>query len=110
MNKRSMNNQYSVGNDREIPDSAFISGSYLDGIYTQFNSAVASGNWTSIQETFKMELPQSEWEFGAIDSATVSGLNESAIFTDQYDKATSDTIIAQFPDFTTSGRGDYVEK
>ena len=110
MYKLPSKSQYHIGNDKRIPDSAFVASSYVDGIYTQFDPENAPHGWLDVQETFKLNLPQSGWKFAEEDpkSVTASGLVTSAIFTDGYDKATSDIVHKQFPEIEVSGRSDYV--
>lgn len=110
MYKLPSKSQYHIGNDHAIPDSAFVASSYIDGIYTQFDPTNAPKGWMSVQDTFKMDLPQSDWAFAAEDprESAASGLVNSALFTNGYDKATSDLVTKQFPKIETSGRSDYV--
>ena len=108
MYKLPSKSQYHIGNDKRIPDSAFVASSYVDGIYTKFADGV--NGWADVQETFKLDLPQSGWSFAADDpkAALASGLVTSALYTSGYDKATSDIVHVQFPQIETSGRSDYV--
>ena len=110
MYKLPSKSQYHIGNDHAIPDSAFVASSYIDGIYTQFDPAKAPNGWMDVQDTFKMDLPQSGWGFAEGDprESAASGLVNSALFSDGYDKATSDLVTKQFPKIETSGRSDYV--
>lgn len=102
--------QYHIGNDKQVPDSAFVASSYLDGIYTQFDPANAPKGWMSVQDTFKMNLPQEDWTFAPDDpkAQAASGLVTSALYTSGYDKATTGIVTTQFPQIETSGRSDYV--
>ena len=110
MYKLPSKSQYHIGNDKRIPDSAFVASSYVDGIYTQFDDTNAPHGWLDVQETFKLDLPQSGWSFAEGDpkAALASGMVTSALFTSGYDKATSDIVHKQFPKIETSGRSDYV--
>jgi len=110
MYKLPSKSQYHIGNDHAIPDSAFVASSYIDGIYTQFDPKNAPHGWLDVQDTFKLNLPQSGWGFPEGDprESAASGLVNSALFTDGYDKATSDIVHKQFPEIETSGRSDYV--
>jgi hypothetical protein len=110
MYKLPSKSQYHIGNDKRIPDSAFVASSYVDGIYTQFDPESAPKGWMDVQETFKLNLPQSGWSFAEGDpkAALASGMVTSALYTSGYDKATSDIVTEQFPEIETSGRSDYV--
>lgn len=100
--------QYHIGNDKRVPDSAFNPSSYLDGIYTKFDPENAPNGFASIQETFKMNLPQSEW---GEPRGKGSELVSSALFTSGYDTAQSVIVDQGFdPDLPTGGRSEYVEK
>ena len=108
MYKLPSKSQYHIGNDKQIPDSAFVASSYVDGIYTKFAEGV--NGWADVQDTFKMDLPQSGWKLPAgtaIESAA-SGMATSALFTSGYDKATTGIVHQQFPKIETSGRSPYV--
>ena len=110
MYKLPSKSQYHIGNDKRIPDSAFVASSYVDGIYTQFDPANAPKGWLDVQDTFKMDLPQSGWKLPAgtaIESAA-SGMVTSALFTSGYDKATTGIVDDLFPKIETSGRSPYV--
>ncbi len=109
MYKLPSKSQYHVGNDKAIPDSAFVASSWCDGIYTKFDKDNAPNGWADIQDTFKMNLPQSQWQL-ADERAAASGMATSALFTDGYDTATTGPVLEQFPDLFTSGRSEYVEK
>jgi hypothetical protein len=108
MYKLPSKSQYHIGNDKRIPDSAFVASSYVDGIYTQFDPDNAPNGWMDVQETFKLDLPQSGWKIPEALESVASGLVTSALFTSGYDKATSDIVKKQFPEIETSGRSDYV--
>ena len=101
--------QYHIGNDKAIPDSAFVADSYLDGIYTKFDPENAPSGWLSVQDTFKLDLPQSTWQLSE-EQSYASGMVTSAIFTSGYDHATTGPVLEQFPDIVEDGRGEYVEK
>lgn len=110
MYKLPSKSQYHIGNDHAIPDSAFVASSYIDGIYTKFDPANAPHGWLDVQDTFKLNLPQSTWAGNENDPrySASRGMVTSAIFTSGYDKATSDIVHNQFPSIETDGRSTYV--
>ncbi len=107
MYKLPSKSQYHVGNDKAIPDSAFVASSWCDGIYTQFDADNAPNGWADVQDTFKMNLPQDKWQLED-ERAAASGFATSALFTDGYGTATTGKVLDQFPELFTSGRSDYV--
>lgn len=111
MYKLPSKSQYHIGNDHAIPDSAFVASSYIDGIYTQFDPTNAPHGWLDVQDTFKLNLPQSAWVGNPDDPrySASSGMVTSALYTSGYDKATSDIVHKQFPSIETSGRSEYVD-
>lgn len=109
MYKLPSKSQYHIGNDRPIPDSAFNASSWVDGIYTEFDKTNAPNGWADIQQTFKMELPQSGWsDTTRYGDADVSGLVNSAIFSKDYNAATSEVVSEAF-NLPESGRSTYVD-
>ena len=110
MYKLPSKSQYHIGNDHAIPDSAFVASSYIDGIYTKFDPVNAPHGWLDVQDTFKLNLPQSAWAGDEKDPrySASKGMITSALYTSGYDKATSDIVHKQFPKIETSGRSDYV--
>lgn len=105
-------NQYGRGNDREIPESAWVASSYIDGIHTQFASTHAAG-WPTIQDTFKLNQRANAWYDGLLEGVTeeaASGFNGSAVFLSAYN--TNKTMIATeaWPKYEESGRGEYVNE
>lgn len=110
MYKLPSKSQYHIGNDHAIPDSAFVASSYIDGIYTQFDPTNAPHGWLDVQDTFKLNLPQSAWVGNPDDPrySASSGMVTSALYTSGYDKATTGIVHDQFPKIETSGRSDYV--
>jgi hypothetical protein len=105
MYKLPSKSQYQIGNDKQVPDSAFNASSYIDGIYTEFDKTNAPNGWADVQETFKMNLPQNKWEGtkGASSAFVTSGL-----FTDGYDTAKSEKVSEAF-NLPESGRSTYVD-
>lgn len=110
MYKLPSKSQYHIGNDHAIPDSAFVASSYIDGIYTQFDPDNAPHGWLDVQDTFKLNLPQSAWVGNPDDPrySASSGMVTSALYTSGYDKATTGIVHQQFPKIETSGRSEYV--
>lgn len=106
MYKLPSKSQYHIGNDKQVPDSAFNASSYLDGIYTEFDSKAAPNGWADVQETFKMNLPQSGW--GEPNKGASSAFVSSALFTGDYDTAKSERVSKAF-DLPESGRSTYVD-
>lgn len=104
---RANKSQFTVGNDRPIPESAYKAGSYMDGIYQEFDPEVAPNGWASIQDTFKMALPQDKWTT-EMDASTISGFRAGAIFADEYNTAKSVQVDEAF-DLPASGRSTYVD-
>ena len=105
MYKLPSKSQYHIGNDKQVPDSAFNASSYLDGIYTEFDPKAAPNGWADIQETFKMNLPQDEWKG---TKGASSAFVTSALFTSGYDTARSEIVSKAF-DLPESGRSTYVD-
>ena len=105
MYKLPSKSQYHIGNDKQVPDSAFNANSYLDGIYTEFDPKAAPNGWADIQETFKMNLPQDEWKG---TKGASSAFVTSALFTSGYDTARSEIVSKAF-DLPESGRSTYVD-
>lgn len=106
--KLSNKNQYTLGNDRPIPESAYVASSYMDGIYQQFDEEGAPNGWASIQDTFKMVLPQSAWEIDDKIAEVASGFIDGAIFADDYNMAKSVQVDEAF-NLPESGRSTYVD-
>lgn len=106
MYKLPSKSQYHIGNDKQVPDSAFNASSYLDGIYTEFDAKAAPNGWADVQETFKMNLPQSGW--GEPNKGASSAFVSSALFTGDYDTAKSERVSKAF-DLPESGRSTYVD-
>ena len=106
MYKLPSKSQYHIGNDKQVPDSAFNASSYLDGIYTEFDPKTAPNGWADVQETFKMNLPQSGW--GEPKKGASSAFVTSALFTSGYDTATSEKVSEAF-NLPEKGRSTYVD-
>ncbi len=106
MYKLPSKSQYHIGNDKQVPDSAFNASSYLDGIYTEFDKTNAPNGWADVQETFKMNLPQSGW--GEPKKGASSAFVTSALFTEGYDTAKSEKVSEAF-NLPQSGRSTYVD-
>lgn len=116
MIKKVQYNQYQLGNDKAIVASAVYNvSSYYDGIYTKF---LSGQSWDTIQDTFKMALPQSAWSvpdfITASDNSAAlisawSANGQSAIFATQYDTASAEIVSAAFPQLSASGRSTYVD-
>lgn len=113
MIKKVQYSQYQLGNDKAIVASAVYNvSSYYDGIYTKF---LSGQSWDTIQDTFKMALPQSAWsvpDFIANNSTIASAWSandQSAIFATQYDTASAEIVSAAFPQLSASGRSTYVD-
>lgn len=105
MYKLPSKSQYQIGNDKQVPDSAFNASSYIDGIYTEFDKTNAPNGWADIQETFKMNLPQDKWER---TKGASSAFVTSALFTNGYDTAKSEKVSEAF-NLPESGRSTYVD-
>lgn len=105
MYKLPSKSQYQIGNDKQVPDSAFNASSYIDGIYTEFDKTNAPNGWADVQETFKMNLPQDEWKG---TKGASSAFVTSALFTSGYDTARSEIVSKAF-DLPESGRSTYVD-
>lgn len=105
--KRANKSQFTVGNDRPIPESAYVASSYMDGIYQEFDAKGAPYGWASIQETYKMALPQSGWTTDFAESA-ISGFRAGAIFANEYNTASSVQVDQAF-NLPESGRSTYVD-
>ena len=110
MYKLPSKSQYHIGNDKQVPDSAFNASSYLDGIYTQFDKDNAPNGWADVQETFKMDLPQSgeNWQEAKYGSSVTSGFMDKEVFSKGYNSAKSE-IVSQAFDLPESGRSTYVD-
>ena len=106
MYKLPSKSQYHIGNDKQVPDSAFNNSSYLDGIYTEFDKTNAPNGWADVQETFKMNLPQSGW--GEPKKGASSAFVTSALFTSGYDTAKSEKVSDAF-NLPEKGRSTYVD-
>lgn len=106
MYKLPSKSQYHIGNDKQVPDSAFNNSSYIDGIYTEFDKTNAPNGWADVQETFKMNLPQSGW--GEPKKGASSAFVSSALFTGDYDTAKSEIVSDAF-NLPQSGRSTYVD-
>lgn len=103
--------QYAIGNDKRIPESAWASDSYQDGIHTQFNTAEGVNGWDDVQDTFKLNQSANAWFPGLLDGVTdadVSGFNGSALFLKSYNTNESKVTTEAFPQIAESGRSDYV--
>ena len=105
MYKLPSKSQYQIGNDKQVPDSAFNASSYIDGIYTEFDKTNAPNGWADVQETFKMNLPQDKWQG---TKGASSAFVTSALFTSGYDTARSEIVSKAF-DLPESGRSTYVD-
>lgn len=105
MYKLPSKSQYQIGNDKQVPDSAFNASSYIDGIYTEFDKTNAPNGWADVQETFKMNLPQDKWKG---TKGASSEFVTSALFTDGYDTAKSEKVSEAF-NLPESGRSTYVD-
>lgn len=105
MYKLPSKSQYQIGNDKQVPDSAFNASSYIDGIYTEFDKTNAPNGWADVQETFKMNLPQDKWHG---TKGASSAFVTSALFTDGYDTAKSEKVSEAF-NLPESGRSTYVD-
>lgn len=105
--KRANQSQFTVGNDRPIPENVYKTSSYMDGIYQEFDTTKAPYGWASIQETYKMELPQSGWTTDFAEK-TISGFYGGAIFANEYNQAESVKVAEAF-NLPESGRSTYVD-
>lgn len=103
--------QYAKGNDKIIPESAWASDSYQDGIHTQFNTSAGVNGWDDVQDTFKLNQSANAWFPGMLEGvseADVSGFNGSALFLKSYNTNESKVTTEAFPEIAVSGRSDYV--
>lgn len=102
--------QYSRGNDCEMPD-CFVSGSYLDGIYQEFDKEKAPKGWPDVQPSFKLNMEvvdgNPQWKgTDALTDADKEYPNYPAMASGYNTNSAVMPATEAWPRYEEAGRGD----